>query len=203
MPWPFLPPNPDTLPAPHDGDLFVFGLTLTGMRPYDEQADHAFQVDGVRAAVYVPIVKNATSFQYAGVGMAPLTRVGTTATYKGTYVPLSKSNAHSIEVDARKLTGAITSVSVARSGTLAVFSVAAQAAGSGFSVVVSPYLPQAPRFSNQEAYAMAGGREVLPSGGGLVKVAVTPGAVSQYAVYVARGLPSTIEPASSGKLIKI
>ena len=32
-----------------------FALTLTGMRPHDEQVDHRFYVDGKPAAVFVPV----------------------------------------------------------------------------------------------------------------------------------------------------
>jgi|JI10StandDraft_1071094.scaffolds.fasta_scaffold12991_10 hypothetical protein len=203
MPWPFLPPNPDTHPAPHDGDLFVFGLTLTGMRPFDEQADHTFSVDGVSAGVYVPVVQDLGSHRYTGVGMAPLTRIGSTATYRGTYVPLGKSNSRDIEVDATQLTGRITNVSAMRSGTKIIFTASLQTGGlTGLSLVAAPFLTRAPKFSSHEAYVVAGGSEPVPAGATTVKVAVTPGSVAQFALFLARGLPGAMEPASAGKLIK-
>ncbi|MEZ4463957.1 MAG: hypothetical protein R3F60_03580 [bacterium] len=204
MPWPFLPPNPDTFPAPHDGELFVFSLTLTGMRPYDEQADHGFQVDQATASVYMPIVESPTAFKYRGICMAPLGRVGSTATYKGTYVPLGKSNTHAVEVDARQLTGGITQVSVQRVGSKAIFTVGVDTGGaSGLSVVAAPFMPSAPRFASESAYIAAGDVEAVASGATVVKLTVTAGSLTQYGLFLASGLPTSITPRSAGRLVKI
>ncbi|MCA9525547.1 MAG: hypothetical protein KC549_04530 [Myxococcales bacterium] len=204
MPWPFLPPNPDTFPAPHDGELFVFSLTLTGMRPYDEQADHSFLVDQATASVYMPIVESPTAYKYRGICMAALPRVGTTATYKGTYVPLGKSNTHDVAVDARQLTGGITSVAVQRSGSKAIFTVGVDTGGtSGLSVVAAPYMPTALRFASESAYMAAGDIEAVPTASTTVKLTVTAGSLTHYGVFLASGLPSSINPRSAGRLVKI
>ena len=202
MPWPFLPPNPDTHPAPFDGDLFVFSLELTGMFPPGEQGDHRFSLDGVDAAVYMPIQRNATEHRYAGVGIAPLKRVGTTVVYKSTYLPRDKSNSHQIDVDARQLQGGISNIEVHSTGSKAIIKATVDVTGGGWTLFALPFMPKMPKLSSLNAYQALGGHASL-SGSGIAKVVVQPGDVQQYAVFVGRGWPSKITPGSGAHLVKV
>lgn len=202
MPWPFLPPNPDTQPAPFDGDLFVFSLELTGMYPPDEQVDHRFSVDGVDAAVYMPIQHSASEHAYAGVGIAPLKRVGSTVTYKSIYLPRSKENSHEVDVDARQLRGGISKIEVASMGSKTVIKAVVDVSGSGWSLFAVPFMPSTPKFTSLNDYQALVGHAGL-SGSGTAKVTVTPGSVERYAVFVGRGWPKAIVPGSGAHLIKV
>ena len=202
MPWPFLPPNPDTQPAPFDGDLFVFSLELTGMSPPDEQIDHRFSLDGVPAGVYMPIQRSASEHAYVGVGIAPLKRVGSTVQYKSVYLPRGKDNAHRIDVDARQLRGSVSNIEVASAGSKTIIKATVDAPGSGWTLFAVPFASKMPKFSSLTAYQALGGHASV-DGVGTVKVTVSPGDVDQYAVFVGRGWPNQIIPGSGAHLVKI
>lgn len=202
MPWPFLPPNPDTQPAPFDGDLFVFSLELTGMDPPTEQYEHRFTLDGVTAGVYVPIQQSASEHAYAGVGIAPLTRVGSTVQYKCIYLPRGKDRSHSIDVDARQLRGGVSNIEVSRSGSKAIIKAHVDVPGSGWTLFAVPFASKMPKFSSLGAYQALLGHTSL-SGSGTVKVTVRSDDVEQYAVFVGQGWPTKITPGSGAHLVKL
>ncbi|MGK0358910.1 MAG: hypothetical protein ACI9U2_001204 [Bradymonadia bacterium] len=202
MPWPLLPPNPETQPAPFDGDLFVFSLELTGMYPPDEQVDHHFSVDGVDAAVYVPIQLSASDHVYTGVGIAPLTSVGSTVTYKSIYLPRSKENDHQVDVDASPFLGGISKIEVVSMGSETIIKAVVDVSGSGWSLFAVPFMPSTPKFASLNDYQALVGHADL-SGSGIAKVTVTPGSVERYAVFVGRGWPTEIVPDSAAYLIEI
>lgn len=202
MPWPFLPPNPDTQPAPFDGDLFVFSLELTGMDPPNEQIDHRFSLNGVDAAVYMPIQRSASEHAYAGVGLAPLKRVGSTVEYKSVYLPRSKANSHRVDVDARQLRGSLSNIEVSPMGSKTVIKATVDVPGSGWTLFAVPFMPKMPKHPNLSAYQAVGGHAAL-SGSGTAKVVVQSNGMPEYAVFVGRGWPSSIIPGSGAFLVKV
>lgn len=202
MPWPFLPPNPDTKPASYDDDIFVFSLTLTGMSPHDEQTDHRFSVDGTSAGVWVPLLLNSSSHKYGGVGMVPLSTIGSTALYKGTYLPASQTNTHSIQVSTASMSGSVSNLSAQQSGTKVLIDADYSVSGSGWYVVAAPYATAMPAFTSLGVY-QALGDVVSVSGSGSVTLTVYPSGVSQYVVFIAKGYPSELEPGSAGQIITV
>jgi hypothetical protein len=197
MPWPFLPPNPDTQPAPFDGDIFAFSLQLEGMSPFDEHQDHRFYADGVDARVFVPLELDATAYKYGGVGLAPLTAVGTTVSYEGLYVPQNKSNSANVSINNQLIQGEVSSPSVSWSGSKVDIKVDYSVNGGGWSIVAVPYMHVMPKFSSQADYAAAFGSVTISGTTGTAIVTVTPGPTDTYAVFVAQVQSGAILPASS------
>lgn len=203
MPWPFLPPNPDTQPGPFDGDLFVFSLQLEGMAPFNEQQDHRFYVEGIDAGVFVPIELDASSYKYTGVGIAPLTSVGSTAKYEGVYLPQNKSNSANIVINNQLIMGEVSSPKVTWNGTKVDIEVDYSVSGAGWSVIAVPYMHAMPKFNSQFDYAGAFGSTSISGTTGNTVVTVTPGPAMTYAVFLALGLPNAILPGSSGLKVKL
>lgn len=202
MPWPLLPPNPDTKTASYDDEIFVFNLTLTGMSPHIEQLDHTFTVNGVNGAVWVPVETSSTLYKFTGVGMAPLSTVGSSATLKCTYVPAGLTKSHTIDINTASLAGSVSNLTSATSGSDVVIKADYNVPSGSWFLVAAPYETTMPQYSNLASY-QAAGNYVSVSGSGRASVTVTPGGVSQYVVFVAEGLPDEFLPGSAGELITI
>lgn len=197
MPWPFVPPDPD-IPAPvatpGRGVLVPFALTLTGMRPYEEQHDHRFYVDGSVAAIHVPTPTVSGKESWTGVCLARLSG-NATAVYKSRYLPREVTRAVRFSVRREELPARVLGVEVTTSGDKAVFSVYGKTPAFGYRAVVVPYAEVLPRFSAAQGYAELGASADLGSGG-RAQVTVRAAGVKTFAVYLARGGADQPIPAS-------
>lgn len=205
MPWPHLPPNPDTMPAPFDGDIFAFSLQLEGMKPYDEQFDCRFFGDGIDAGVFVPIELDTTVNKYTGVGLVPLSSVGSKVKYVGEYPAQNASNVDSITVDNSLLQGSVSSPTCSWDGSKVDIKVDYTITGTStnLNLVAVPYMHVLPVYSSQAAYAAAYGAVSISGTSGTAIITVTPGPATTYAVFMAENLSTAIEPVSAALSLTI
>lgn len=204
MPWPFLPPNPETKPGPFDDDYFVFSIELTGMSPHDEQTDHSFTVEGNPAAAWVPIEVNTTLHVYSGVCMVSLSSVGSKATVKVTHDPTSSTKSTTVDIDSNLLDATVSNVTAQDLGSKATIEADYDVPTSGsWYVVAAPYDPSMGQFTNFSTYENLGAQASVTGGTGTVTLTVYPSGVGQYVVFAAKGYPNEYLPGSAGKLVTI
>lgn len=205
MPWPHLPPNPDTMPAPFDGDIFAFSLQLEGMDPYKEQFDCRFYGEGVDAGVFVPIELDASAYKYTGVCLVPLTSVGSKVKYEGEYPAKSEWNSDFVTVDNSLLQGSVSSPTYSWDGSKVDIKVDYTITGTStdLNLVAVPYMHVLPVYSSQAAYAAAYGAVSISGTSGTVTITVTPGPATTYAVFMAENLSTAIEPVSAALSLTI
>jgi hypothetical protein len=207
MPSPNLPPDVDR-PAPARrlmGTPLVLPVWTHGMAPVAEQPGTGFTVDGKPAAAWVPHVVSASKYTYSGVLVSEV-ELKTDAAWVVTTFKGEPDNSSVIKpVTGWSPAAKIGQIATQRNGTSVTFS--AQVSGvpsGGAQLLFVPYAPSFPAVADHAAYQALGAAEDLAAGDHpTVKRTVTAGAVTRYALVLARGFPKATEVLSAARLVQV